>query len=523
MALTQTHKRVGIPGLAACLAAGLALALTACAPAGSGKDAKGDAAPGKFVVARTADIDQLDPHKATAFQTIATLGLVYDRLVTVDKTGRLTPGLAEKWTAEDGGRTLTFTLRKGVTWHDGEAFDSADVKASLDRILEEKTGAVARSNLTVIDGVDTPDATTVKLNLTRPSTALLYALTSVNAAILDEADIEKDTVGKEPDGTGPFAWKSWNQGQNVTLTGNPKYFGGAPAIKTLEFRTIPAESSILAGMKAGAFQLGLLSDPSVAQQATGNDAFRLVKQPSLAYHALMLNGRKGPLEERAVRQAIACAIDPGQVVQTAAYGDGAATGPITSPAYRYSTTEGLPCTPGNAQQAKDLLAQGGHPDGVTLETIVMTDGYSTAVAEAQNVQAQLAKIGVKLELKQLTTAPYVKAWVAADFDAAIALNGGSYDPYLMYGRYFTDGGSLAKAAGLDSPKISELLARGDEATDDATRQATYKELQRELLTESPWAWMSQSADYYLVGTGVEGFEARPDQALSSLASAKNAG
>ena len=121
------------------------------------------------------------------------------------------------------------------------------------------------------------------------------------------------------------------EGQQVVLTANTKYYGGAPKVPTLEFRVIPDESSILSGMKAGAFQLGIISDPGVAQPAGTNANYKLDKQPALSYHALMLNGRKGPLQNQQVRQAIACAVDRNQVLQTAAYGDGTVTGPITSP------------------------------------------------------------------------------------------------------------------------------------------------------------------------------------------------
>ena len=93
-----------------------------------------------FVVARTGDIDKLDPHKATAFQTVETLSLVYSRLVATDQDGKIVPDLATKWDTSADGKTVTFTLRTGVTWQDGDPFTSADVKASIARILDQKTG-----------------------------------------------------------------------------------------------------------------------------------------------------------------------------------------------------------------------------------------------------------------------------------------------------------------------------------------------------------------------------------------------
>jgi peptide/nickel transport system substrate-binding protein len=469
------------------------------------------------VVARTGDIDKLDPHVATAFTTIATLGLVYESLVSTDDNGKLIPALATKWTVSDDGKTSTFDLRQNVTWQDGDPFTSADVKASLDRILDEKTAAVARSNLTSITGVDTPDDHTAVLHLSTPNTAIFYALSSVNSSIVHDKDITTGTVGKTPDGTGPFAWGSWDQGQQVSLKANPDYWGGSPKVATLEFRVIPSESSTLSGMKAGAFQLGQLSDPSVAAQAEGASGFKLVKQPSMSYHTLMLNGRRPPLDNIKVRQAIACAVDRQQVIDTAAFGDGKVTGPITSPGYQYSPTDGLPCKPGDIDAAKKLLADAGHADGFTLKTIVMTGNYATAVAEGQNLQAQLKQIGVNLQLQQMPTSPYVQAWLDADFDAAVARNGGSSDPYLMYGRYFTDGGSLAGPAGLESKTLNDLLVKGNTTDDESVRQTTYQQLQQELLKESPWVWVFSEDDYYLVSDKASGFTARADESLINLA------
>lgn len=497
-----------------------AMALSACSPSGSASGSKSGSANGSsnstFVVARTGDIDKLDPQLATAFQTEETLGLIYSTLVKTDANGQIQGDLATKWDTSTDGKTVTFTLRSGVTWQDGSPFTSADVKATLTRILDQSTGAVARSNLLAIASVDTPSDTSVVLHLSQPSASLLYSLASVNSSIESAKDISAGTVGKKPDGTGPFAWKQWDQGQQVVLTANKKYYGGAPKIGTLKFRVIPDESSILSGMKAGAFQLGLISDPGVAKQATGT-GFQLVKQPALSYHTLMLNGRRGPLVKQEVRDAIACAIDRNQVLQTAAFGDGTVTGPITSPAFAYSPTDGLPCTPGDTAKAKSMLAAAGYANGFTLKTIVETGEYATSVAEGQNLQSQLSKIGVKLQLQQLSTSPYVTAWLAADFDAAVALNGGSYDPYLMYGRYYVTGGSLSKPAGLDSTTLSNLLTQGNSTSVDSERQTIYKNLQQQLLAESPWVWMFRSDDYYLVGSSVQGFTPRPDEQLTSLA------
>jgi peptide/nickel transport system substrate-binding protein len=502
------------------LALVVAFAVAACNPSSGSGDGNAGSSGQKaanFVIARTGDLDLLDPYRATAFQTVQMLALVYDSLVKLDPQGNLQPGLATSWTVGDGGKSVTFALRTGVTFHNGEPFNAEDVKASMDRLLDDKTSAVGKSNLGDIKGVETPDDHTAVVRLGAPHAALLYALASVNTSMLDSKDIAAGTVAQKPNGTGPFRWGTWAQNQKLTLSANAGYWGGAPKLSQLEFRIIPDEASILAGMRAGSFNMGLISDPSVAKQADGDNAnFTLLRQPAMSYHTLMLNGRRPPLDKLEVRQAIACAVDRKQVLDTANFGEGEVTGPITSPAFATSPTAGLPCNPPDVQAAKQLLAKAGHPDGLTLNTLVETGEYATSVNEGQNLQAQLAKVGITLKLEQQPTSPYVKRWLDADFDTVVALNGGSYDPYLMYGWYFTTNGSLKGPAGLASPELDRLLVQGDSTTDQAVRKQVYKQLQEELLRLSPWVWTFRGDDYYLLGKGVQGFTAMPNQSLQYL-------
>jgi peptide/nickel transport system substrate-binding protein len=248
-----------------------------------------------------------------------------------------------------------------------------------------------------------------------------------------------------------------------------------------------------------------------------SDEMQLVSQPTLSYHVLQLNAQRGPLSELPVRQAIACAIDREQVVQTAYFGQGEVTGPITSPGYDVTATEGLPCDPPDLDAARQLLADAGHADGLRLQTIVMVGEYATATNIAQSVQAQLQKIGVTLDLQQQQTNVYVDNWLNANYDAAVALNGGDTDPYLMYGRYFSDNASLAKPAGLSDPRLNQLLQQANTTTDEAQRQQLFGQLQQELLRLSPWVWLQQNQSYYLLGNDVEGFQAQTTESLDALA------
>src|SRR3954467_916304 len=164
------------------LAGAVSAALAACSPAGSG-DAKSSTGP--LVVARTVDLDQLDPAVATAFGTTQTLQLVFDTLLRTDADGRLVPGLAKSWETGKDGRTLTFHLQPGVKFHNGDALTADAVVATLDRVRDEATASVVRSNLLNVSAVTAPDPATAVIKLTKPDGSILNTLTLVGTAILD--------------------------------------------------------------------------------------------------------------------------------------------------------------------------------------------------------------------------------------------------------------------------------------------------------------------------------------------------
>lgn len=471
-------------------------------------------AGGDLVVGRTGDIDIVDPHLATAFQTFRTLELVFDTLLGLDQDLAVVPALAQEWAFSDDGMTLTLTLMDGVKFHDGSAFDSADVVASLERVLDEATGAVARSNVLGVVGIEAPDAGTVVLELAGPDASILATLADVNLSMLSSDAIAAGTVDREPVGTGAFKWSEWKQGTSVTLAANGDYWRDGPFVDSIEFRVIPDESSVLSGLKAGEIHLAPLTDPVIVLQAS--DPLVVYRTPALSYHVLMLNGDREPMTDVKVRQAISCAVNRQEVIDSAALGEGAVTGPITIPAYR-SDTDGLPCGgERDVERAKSLLTEAGFGSGITLNTIVIAGETSTATAEGEALQSQLAEAGINLELEVLETGTYVDRWLAADFDAAVALNGGRPDPHPMYVRYWTSDGNLNSVAGYRSDTLDQLMADGQTETDPAKRVAAYDALSEELQTQVPWVWVFTGYEYRVTDPSVSGFVPMPNGSLQYL-------
>ena len=142
---------------------------------------------------------------------------------------------------------------------------------------------------------------------------------------------------------------------------------------------------------------------------------------------------------------------------------------------------------------------------MAIKTIVSQGEYATSVNEAQNLKAQLAEAKIDLQLEVLESGAFVDRWVAGDFDAAVALNGGRPDPDGMYGRYFTSDGNLNKVAGYSSPELDKLFAEGKATTDQAARKAIYDKVSAELENNAAWIWLFTSYTYTGTTAQVTGF------------------
>jgi len=493
----------------AALAASLAVGTLAAQPA--------KAASSSLVIGSVLDIDKLDPHTATNFATVRALGLVYSSLVEVGPGNKLKTGLASSWQFTNDGKTLRLTLREGVKFHDGSTFDAVDAKASLERILDTKTGAAARSNIATITSISAAGRY-LTLNMSVSNIPILAALDGVNMAMLSSTDIAAGKVGgtNKPNGTGPYKYESWEPTQSVKLSANSTYWMGEPKISDITIRVIPTEASILSAMNAGTIQFGIISDPLIAKQVNSRN-LKLFKTPALGYYALQFNTKVAPFNDKNVRLAVQCALDRQEVVNTAMLGQGAISGPITSPAYRSSTTA-RPCPKADLAKAKSYLAASGKSD-VTFKALVTSTGWATSVAMAQNIKAQLAKAGITMELDITDQATYVPRWLAGDFVATLANNGGRIDPDTMYTRYFTSTGNLNKVATYSSATLDANFLKGKASSKSTVRAEAYTAISKELEDNAIWVWIATPYEYRVAAKNLKNYTALTTGSLLPLRSA----
>lgn len=510
-------KKVSRAGYRARIAAAAAVAATlllaGCSGAGSTGASGSSNANGKIVFGISADVDQLVPWTATDIPSLQALSQLYSPLLNTDVNEKPIAGLAALPQISADGLTYTFKLKSGVKFADGSTLDSSDVKYTYETIMNPTSKASSASYFASVASIATPDPQTVVITLKSPDASFESGLTNTTTGIVPSG-ATASSLQTKPDGTGPYEFESHVPNESVTLKRNADYFAGKPGVATLQFRVIPNDQSLATALKTGTVDIGIFTDPVTAKTAAS--AKTTMKQvTSLSYHALQLRASSPVLSNVNTRLAIQCAISRQDVVDTAALGAGTVTGPITSPQFR-SDPNAQPCPKQDLAKAKSYLAAAGTPNGFTLNVITSQGLYSSAVPEAEAVQSQLGKIGIKVNVQTLDSSTYVTKWLAGDFDAAIADNGGSTDPNTMYARYFTSKGSFNKVAGYSSAKLDQLFAQGIATTDATKRAAIYTQISDELVNSAAWVWLFTPNDYIVLNSGIHGFQARTDASLATL-------
>ncbi len=514
--------RAGTPRRAFSVAAvltGTTLTAAACGSGGaaSGPGSGAPAQSSNVVVGATSSVQKLDPAVITNFLDFQALGLIYQPLVTLNSSLQVAPDLATGWKTSSNGLSITFTLRKGVTFDNGSPLTSQDVKATFERILNPSTGAAAASYLASVNSIATPNPQTVVLNLSHPDSSLLYGLTSENMAIVPTSAITAGTLRTKPDGTGPYKFVSFQPNNSFTVARNPSYWGPAPKIPTIEFRTIPNEQSIASALQAGTVQLGLLNQPTVVEQL-GSANLNIKKELDLNYRALMMQDKSGPLANLNARLAIACSIDRQAILQAAVLGKGRVTGPVPQGPFATNANSG-PCAKPSLSKAKSYLAKAGMPNGFSFTVMTSSELDSTSNAQAVTMQAELAKAGIHMSIDNVASSDYIQRWLKGNFTAALAENGANPSPYIMYGRYFGTGASLAVPSGYSSPRLAQLLLQADQSTSASTQKQLYAQFTDNLVSNAVWIWLFDGYDYYAMSKSLHGFAPSPSGSLMSLATA----
>ena len=510
---------VRVPGLRTATVAVVGVCMLAALAAGASArslTSTHGAASGTVVFANTSSVQKLDPHVVTNFLDFQALRLIYDTLVTYNDKLQLTPDLATSWSFSNGGKTITFQLRKNVSFTDGTAFTSANVVASLNRVKNPKTADAASSFIASVTKI-VPDGTyAVKLLLSHPDASVLNGLTSLNLAMLSTKSITAGTLSKTPVGTGPYQFGSWVPNNSFTVNANPGWWGGKVTVPQVEIKTIPNEQSIASALQAGTVQIGLMTQPQITEHLPSS--ITVQKVLDLSYRALMLQDKTGPLANLYNRLAMACALNRQAVLTSSVLGQGKVIGPVPLGPYSSKPISSV-CPTQNISKAKSYLQKAGNPSGFTFTAMTSNDLDATSSSQAIAVQSQLKQAGITMNIQNLAGNAYIQDWLKGKFQAAFAENGADPNPYTMYGRYFAPGANLGVPAGYSSAALQRILTKSDSVTTPAAATKQFRALSTYLTANAVWLWLFDGYVYGAVTSNVHGFSLPPTRDLNSIAKA----
>ncbi len=493
-------------------------ALTLVAGQASAQD--GDAAfadvpmGGSMIVTYNDDVSTLDPAIGYDWQNWSMIKSLFDGLMDY-KPGstELIPDLAESYEISSDGLTYTFVLREGVTFHNGRALTSADIKYSIERTVNPETlspgqgffgmidgfDAAAAGEADGLSGIETPDDRTVVFHLSRPDATFLHVLAINFAFAVPQEAVEEfgADFGKNPVGTGAYSLAEWTLGQRLVFARNDDYFrADLPKLDEIVFEVGQDPSVALLRLENG--EVDILGDgvpPARFVDVRDNPDYQdqLIEGGQLHTGYVTMNVNIPPFDNVLVRQAVNMAINKDRIVRIINGRAVPANQPLPPAMPAYAPGDiGYPYAPDAAREA---LAEAGYPDGFDTELYVMNTDPNPRIAQA--IQQDLAEIGINAEINSLAQSTVIAAGGEPDQAPMIWSGGMAWiadfpDPSNFYGPILGCGGAVQGGwnwAWYCNEELDARAAAADAMTnpDEAElRLQEWEDIFMSVLDDAPW-------------------------------------
>jgi len=501
----------------------LTLVLAACSDdkkEESSDNPKSNNEGGNLVIATQSDAVSLDPHLTNDTASANVRINIYDTLVVQDENMQNQPGLAESWEQVDD-TTWEFKLRQGVTFHDGTPFNAEVVKANIERILDPKIASPVQFMYNMIDSVEVVDDYTVRIKTKYPFSPLPAHFAHPGGQMISKKQIEEDYAAMEkgekpgsvinanPIGTGQFKFKEWKNGQSITLVKNEDYWGEPSKLDSVTFKVVPEDLTRISELQTGDSHISTPLSPSDLEQVDNTDGLHSQKTKSSAVTYIGMNMSKKPFDDVRVRQAIAMAIDKKEIIDGIYNGVAIeAKGPLAPGLFGYDDSiKGIEYNP---EKAKELLAEAGYPNG--FSTTIWTNDDRQRSDIATNVQSQLAKIGIKVEVKTLEWASMLEqtakgehemmvfGWTTVTGDADNGL-------YALY--HSSNVGVQGNRTFTKDAELDKALDEARKTADPEKRQEFYSQAQQRIIELAPCVFLLHQENLVAVRDEVKGLKQLP--------------
>ena len=507
-----------------------AVSLPACGrsdTAGPSADAGSPAYGDTLVEASIGDISGLIPNITgdSASQEIG--GLIYSTLVRTNKDLEVEGELAERWEISGDELTITFHLRKGVKWHDGEEVTAEDVDFTYRYMIDPKTPTAYAESFRQVRRAEVVDRYTYRVTYDKPYAPglLSWGIWILPRHILEPAwkagvDLRTTEQNRRPVGSGAYRFVEWKTGEKVVLESNHDYFEGRPYINRVVYRIIPDSSTIFLELKAKNIDMAGLTPIQFRRQTeypAFQKAFHRYQYLANGYTYLGFNLRDPRFQDRRVRQAIAHAIDKQEIIDGVLLGLGRpAVGPYKPGTWWYKAD--VKTFPFDPDRAKALLAEVGWKpgsDGILEKdgkpfsfTIRTNQGNLVRQQTAEIIQRRLRAIGIDVKIHVVEWAAFLNTFIRKrDFEAIILGWGLGQEPdqYDIWHSSKT-GSEEFNHISYKNPKVDDLLEAGRRTFDQAKRKAIYGELQEIMAEDQPVVFLFVPDALSVVSSRVRGIE-----------------
>jgi peptide/nickel transport system substrate-binding protein len=482
---------------------------------------------GTLVIASREEPDTLDLQQSALNVTRGIGNLIGATLVTKDpQTNATIPYLAKSWSVAPDGLTWEFELRQDVKFHDGTPLTAKEYAWTFQRALNPETlSPVAGTALRGVTGVEAADDFTLRFSLAMPNYPLLENLTTSFFQPLSPAYVEakgKD-YGRNPMGVGPFRFKAWATGEKIVLERNPdftwgpSYTHGAPSyIETIEYRFIPENATVVAGLETGEIDLAGVETQDLAHVQELSQ-YQIVESPYQGSGVILhVNNAEAPLDDVRVRQALNLAVDRDSLIKIILRGHGAPSyGPLQPavngywPGVEYigygfdlARAMALMADAGFAPNANGILEK----DGAPLQLRLAVAGDSVQAAEV--LQQMFKDLGVEITIEQYELGAMINQALSGDYDLMLLAHVWP-DSSLLFGLFHSSLIGVLNYSFVNDPQLNPLLEGVVFSTSDEANLKAAADAQRRIVEQANIVFLYAPISYSALSNKVKGVIASP--------------
>lgn len=432
------------------------------------------------------------------------IGNVYEALVSRNSNNEVEPGLAKSWTISNDGLTYTFKLNEHMNFSNGDTLDATDVAWSINQLKAKQY--YNSDQVENLKQASAPDATTVKLTLSRPDANMLWYLSGRPGLVFDkDARYDAKTTAV---GSGPYVVKSFDSSSKLVLQANPKYWGSAHKARTttVTVRFLPDDNAALNALTSGDVQVLSPVNANMTGKLKSSGKYTVKATDGSDKFVLAFNCTGAKTADKRVRQAIRYAINHKEIIASRGGVDAALGGPIPSVDPGYEDLTGL--YPYNPAKAKSLMQQAGYSTNHPLKlTLTYANVYGSELGE--QLRSQLSRIGIDLNVNTVEFSTWLQdVHTNGDYDLSLVDHAESHDFYKWtqpdyYYHY-------------DNAQVQALYAKALAATDEQDSAQYLKQAARIVSEDAPADWLFAYRVSVAQAKGVTGFPSRLTQSVLPL-------